>query len=361
MLALLALPLSTFGVPAERAGMVGQSGSGARIGGLPQSKVSNAKPGVHLVPDDGTDPLDPRGPDFEPRAGPEQGGSKWTFGRVHAAMHHVMEEAPEGNATAVYTALNSFSSEHNLDFGLGDVRGRAVQAAVRKAIDAVEEEHRRQQIKRQQQMQHLEEERQRGVDGNSTENLPRRGLHVAVLGAGIGDSLLWCLPPLLEIPDVGFSSVSSPHEVVSVERDDRLSHAAAELVRHALGEAVDKTVRHLPLIPSEDTSFHEVLETLHGGFELGPFDVVLLEGRDREQHAVQVQTLLQKGALRDGAIVHAEGPGRGDAATERFIKLLGGDERRGGRFDFEVHHVWDNADAIIATHRGRDSGSNAEL
>jgi len=247
------------------------------------------------------------------------------FGKVHAAMQHVLEGAQEGNATSVIEVLDAFSAEHELGFAIGHARGQVVEAAVRRA---------------------LAESIPKDDATTASDAAARRGLHVLVLGAGIGGGSLRCLPPLLE----NWNQSGDPHEIVSVEHDVHRSDGASQLVQHALGVDGQELVRHLPLLPAEDTTFDELLDALgDDGYELSPFDLVLLEGRDRKVHLLQIETLVRKGALRVGAVVHAEGPGRGDATTDRYLELLRGGR---GRFDFEVHDVWPGFAAIIAVYQG---------
>lgn len=281
------------------------------------------------------DEHDPRGDEYEPRPHIHEGGTKWTFGKVHAAVHHVLEGVTAGNFTHVARELDSFSASHELGLGLGDARGQFVERAVRQVV-----------ADRMAAADKLETEPKTHLDAKP------KGLHVLVLGAGIGSAELRCLPPLLE---VGIDPWQTPHEIVSVEGNAALSDASSQLVKHAVGSDGDHVVRHLPLLPGEDTTLAEVLESLHDGYELGPFDVVLLEGRSRDTHLQQLETLVQKRALRLGAAVHAEGPGPGDAGANKYIQLL---KTRG--FEYEVQEVWPGASAIVARWQGHDS-HNGEL
>mmetsp|Transcript_48418 Transcript_48418/g.87646 ORF Transcript_48418/g.87646 Transcript_48418/m.87646 type:complete len:390 (+) Transcript_48418:58-1227(+) len=282
------------------------------------------------------DPNDPHAHGFEPRPGPGEGGDMWAFGRAHAAVHHVLQHAPEGNATAIADMLDAFSTEHGLSFGLGAVKGQVVARAVHSALELV-----------------AADSSTTGTAADSSRNGRKaarstdamRRLHVLILNSGLGGVALRCLPALLEMGEPG-----APHEVVSVEENDHLSDGGARLVAHALSGAVsDVDVRHTPLIPGDGTTFSEVLESLRDGYELDKFHLVFLGG-DRVRQQSQVETLLEQGALRAGSVIHGEGPGREDVGTEGYLEFL---ERSGGRFDYEVHDTGTNRVAIVSTVRDR--------
>eukprot|EP00929_Paragymnodinium_shiwhaense_P091733 TRINITY_DN51639_c0_g4_i1.p1 TRINITY_DN51639_c0_g4~~TRINITY_DN51639_c0_g4_i1.p1 ORF type:complete len:366 (-),score=71.68 TRINITY_DN51639_c0_g4_i1:136-1233(-) len=317
-----------------------QQGFVAARGGAKKAAAAKKEPQL-LVPDHHSDPKDPRGADYEPRqwSGLEEGGQKWTFGRIHATLQHVLAAAPEGNASAVADTLDTFSAEHELGHGLGATRRSAVEAAATAAVaEALS--------------------RAATGDGATAQQSLQRGLHVLVLGAGLGSSTLRCLPILL---NAAMSDTSAAHEIVSVEHDDHLSDAGAQLLRHALGSEQAQRLRHLPLLPGADTTLLEVLHSLRFGYELGPFDLTLLEGRVRDSHAEQLAALLERGVLRPGSVVHAEGPGRGDAGTERLLTILegkGSGRTAGHKFDVEMRDVWDGASAVIATYRGKARDAN---
>jgi len=257
--------------------------------------------------DVGVDPKDPHGQGYEPRPGLEEGADRWAFGRAHAAVHHVLQSSKEGNVSDVVAVLDAFSAEHHLPFGLGASRGLVLQAAVR----------------------------QRGEVQNDASQAGS-GLNLLILQAGLGGATLRCIPALLEI-----DRPASVYELVSVEEDHHLSDGSRRLVEHALGSGgtaygpVEVDIRHTPLMPAEETTLAEVLETLMDGYELKGFDVVVLGG-DRKKQQSQLETLLEQGALRSGAIVHGDGPPRGDASTEKYLEFLQGS---GGHFDYEVHDV----------------------
>lgn len=306
-------------MPGRRGGMKSRGPPGATSG-------KDLKGLLHASPD----PRDPHADGFVPRLSVDEGGSMWTFGRAHAAVQHVLQNAPAGKPEAVANMLDAFSSEHGLSFGLGPDRGRVIDQAVRSAMpvvaaDAVSD----------------------GVSESSAADSQRL---VLILNSSIGGVALRCLPALLYKGVPG-----TPHEVVSVESNDHLSDGGARLVAHALsGRNDDIEVRHTPLIPAEDTTLPEVLETLRDGYELGKFHIVFLGG-DRAQQRSQLETLLEQGALRTGAVIHGEGPGRGDSGTEGYIEFL---EHSGGRFDYEVHDTGPDRVAVVSTVRDRH---NAEL
>lgn len=275
--------------------------------------------------DIGLDPKDPHADGFEPRPGPEEGGSMWAFGRAHAAVHHVLQHAVEGNASDVASVLDAFSAKHGLLFGLGASRGGVLEDAVRRKAEAAQVA--------------------------AKQGLSR--LNILILRAGLGGGTLRCLPPLLNIGNPG-----SVYEVVSVESDHHLSDGSARLVSHALstGDAAHGAhdIRHTPLMPSEDTVLEEVLESLHDGYELKGFDVVVLGG-SRADHRQDLETLLESGALRPGAILHSDGPARGDEGTEKYIEFLQGS---GGRLDYEVHEI---TAPSLPGQDGSSTGSNAAV
>lgn len=310
---------------------------GNALSGLKPGPSKAKPPNMQLTPDDLHDPHDPRGADFEPRRGPDEGGHEFVFGHVHAALRHVIKSTKAGDLVGAAEELEAFSAKHDLGLSVGSARAAAVEAAVKKASA-----EKKSLVNKS------------TIAAASQAHVPTEGLHVLVLGAGMGSSALRCLPALLE----NGTAPDSPHELVSIEGDMHVSDTGSQLLTHALGEKHQNQVRHLPLLPAEDTSLAEVLDSLRDGYELGPFDLVLLEGRDRKKHIAQLQTLVEKNGLRSGAVVHAEGPGRGDAGTEKFLEILESSDGP-GRFDYEIHdRAWPGAAAVIATHRG---GYKAEL
>lgn len=275
------------------------------------------------------DPRDPHSQGFEPRPGPEEGGDIWAFGRAHATVHHVLERTRRGNAREVADVLDAFSAEHGIPFGLGAGSARALELAARAAV---------------------------GMEANTDIGGPflpasggpgaqAKGLNVLVLGAGLGTRTLRCLPTLLAAvnPD-------APHELVSIEDDAHLMDGSSQLLSHAIGiEGSTSPVRHLPLMPGEGTVFSDLLETLQDGYGLTAFDLVLLEGSDRAKHVEQLDTLLQRDALRRGSVVHAEGPDQSHEGTQEFLTYLQKSNR--ASFDQKLHEVGDGASAVVATLR----------
>merc|ERR1719401_767880 len=112
----------------------------------------------------------------------------------------------------------------------------------------------------------------------------------------------------------------------------------------------------MPLLPGEDTMLDGVLETLRDNYEYSSFDLVLLEdgpdGRLGQQQ--QVTALLAAGSLSQWAVLHAEGPGAGDAETAGYLELLR-HGANGQRFEPEVHDLGDGGAAVVSVLR-RDIG-----
>lgn len=272
------------------------------------------------------DPRDPHSRGFEPRPGPEEGGDIWVFGRAHATVHHVLERTRRGNAQEVADVLDAFSAEHGVPFGLGAGSARALELAARAALG-------------------LEAGTDIGgpfLPASGKTGAQTKGLNVLVLGAGLGTRTLRCLPTLLASvnPDV-------PHEVVSIEDDAHLMDGSSQLLSHAIGmEGSSSPVRHLPLMPGEGTEFGDLLETLQDGYGFAAFDFVLLESSDRAKHVEQLDTLLQRGALRQGAVVHAEGPDESHKETQEYLTYLQKSNR--ASFDRKLHDVGDGASAVVA-------------
>jgi len=278
---------------------------------------------------------------FEPRPGPyEVGGNIWTFGKAHAALHHVLREVPKGDPAAAANAMDAFAAKHGLKYHIGIPQAIALDNATRQAV--------------------AEAATHAAVD----EGIAVRQLNVLVLGAGLGTRLLRCLPALLES-----TPAAGTHEVVSVEHDAHLSGYGHQLFNHAVGIGEDspkdafEVVGHLPLMPAEDTTLEEVLESLREGYEFSSFDLVLLEdgpdGRLGQQH--QLTTLLATGALGEGAVVHAEGAGLGDIETTGYLELLKQGVAGGQRFHSEVHDLGDGGAAVVSILRRRSDGTGEEL
>jgi len=288
--------------------------------------------------------LDPHSPHavhgFEPRPGPyEDGGNIWTFGKAHAALHHVLRKVPKGDPVAASEELHAFAVENGLQYHLTVDRAAALDNATRKAVAAA-----------------TTAAAEGGALGTATSTRP---LNVLVIGAGFGVRLLRCLPALLEAspPAGGADDDEGTHEVVSVERDNHLSGYGDQLFSHAIGEDGRHAVRHTAMLPGEDTSLEELLESLRDNYDYRSFDLVLLEdgpdGRLGQQR--QLTGLLQAGVLSSGGVVHAEGVGAGDAETEGYLELL----RKGAggnRFESDVHDIGDGGAAIISKLRRDVSG-----
>lgn len=241
-------------------------------------------------------------------------------------MHHALGNSQAGNSLAVADSLDAFAAEHGLEFGLGRAHGLVLDGLMRRAVENAG--------KRQ---------------GAHPRNDPAAGLHVLVLDAGLGAGTLRLLPPLLSAP------TRDAHEIVAVEQSDHFSDVGARLVAHALDGAVGSEVRHLPLLPSEDLSLDELLDTVtssdgHGIGGAG-FDVVMLGGGSRAEQMRKVETLVESKALRLGSLIHATGAAE-DPEAQWYIDTL----HRGvggGRFEHEVHDV-DRGVAVVSTYRGRD-------
>lgn len=293
----------------------------ATAGIKPAGKSAKPEQDLSAILSPGGDPNDPHAKGFEPRPGPDEGGDIWTFGRAHAAAQHALD-SEAGNALAVAEALDLFSAEHRLSFGLGPAHGAVLDGLVRSAAAA--------------------------AVARDKPGAPAAGLHVLVLDSGLGAGTLRLLPPLLAASGRGH------HELVGVETNDHLSDVGARLVAHALDGAEGAEVRHTALLPGDDTSFEEMIESLTDGYEIGKagFDVVLLGGGGRAEHMRKMETLVERKALRLGSIVHTASH-REDPETEWY---LGTTQRGvgGGRFEHEIHDVEGNVTAVVSTFRGRD-------
>lgn len=309
------------------AGVVAKDAYG--FGGRRASNGIAGSDGLRSPLDLQPDPRDPRPEGFEPRKNPGEGGDLWTFGKVHALVHHVLEHARLGDPVAVADELDAFSSKHKLDLGFGAERGPLVDQIVRTAIASL----------------------QHAATVGSTGSVMQRELRILVLGAGLGGCALRCLPALL-----ASGPSNEMHQVVSVEGDADLASAGEQLVSHAVGSGGNVTVQHTPLMPGDDTTLAEVLETLRDGYDLGQFDVAFLTGRrDRAAQQGELAALLNSGALRDpGAIVLAFGPGTNDAGTQQYLNFLNQHGR--GRFGTQVRNVGEGA-AIVSTLQGHADDS----
>lgn len=296
--------------------------------GKPGGKAPDAKKELGKLLQPGGDPHDPHANGFEPRPGLDEGGDIWTFGRAHAALHHALGSSQAGSAPAVADALDAFAAEHGLDeHGLGPAHGLVLDGLAHSAAAAAATRR-----------------------GSHRRDDPAAGLHVLVLDAGLGGHTLRLLPGLLAAP------TSDAHEVVAVEKSDHLSDAGARLVAHALDGASGSKVRHTPLLPSDDLSLEDLLDTVtssdgHGVGGAG-FDVVLLGGGSRAEQMRRVETLVERKALRLGSLVHAAAAAEDPEAQWYLDTLHRG--VGGGRFEHEVHDVDRGVSAVVSSFRGRD-------
>jgi len=183
------------------------------------------------------------------------------------------------------------------------------------------------------------------------------GLNVLALRPGLGAPVLHCLPALLGAGSGLRGAGSGPalvHKLVSVEDDEHLSSGGSRLVAHALGEGeLFERVRYTPLVMGEETTLDEVLETLRDGYELPAFDVVLLEGGPRGRQREQLDALIRASALREGTVVHAEGPADGEEGAGKLVESLQNRSSGAPRFDARVHEAGPGRAAVVATYRGR--------
>lgn len=276
----------------------GKQGSGLDVGQLLSAEL---------------DPRDPHANGFEPRPGPEDGGSIWTFGSAHAAATHVMQSVVAGDAVALNDALDAFAGMHDLHLQLG-----LPCRENRNVLDAMVR--------------------------TSFTGGRRQGLNVLVMESGMGGRALGMLPSLLDTAVPEF-----PHELVCVEEDASRSSHGMELVRHALSDSA--AVRYTPLLPGEGTTFEEILDTLKEGGDLGHFDIVLLESRDRARQMQQIENLVERNALPVGARIHAVGPPDDTEETTWYMDALGQGGSH-GRFEHASHPA-QNGTTIVSTFRGR--------
>lgn len=279
----------------------------------------------------GDDPHSPHAQGFEPRPGPGEGGSIWDFGHVHAALHHVLGTASEGDAANVFSVLQSFSKEHGLGV-VPDTAQHAVEAAVRSASAAAGLSLRASQSAALRAPQINEQSKT--ADG--------RGLRMLVLQAGMGSFELESLPLLLRLEGSG----TRAHEVVSVESDPHMSDARAQIFGHALGTDREHKVMHTPILPGDDTSLSELLGSLQETYEMPSFDLIVLEGIDRQQQEEQIKEIIRSEAVHNGTVVHAVGPARDDASTARYLEMLSNSKQK---FTSEVHDLADGSAAVIST------------
>lgn len=248
---------------------------------------------------------------------PRQEGDLWTFGRAHAVLRHA-QQAKEGDARHVARLVEDFCQEHQLERGV--IAPDEVLAAAVKAAAAAQQLTLRPASSREALLAPA-----RPASGAET-----RGLRILVLSSGWGQVELRFLPHLLRF--------DGDHEVVSVEADPHLSDVGAQLLRHALGQR--QVVRHLPLLPGEETTLPELLETLREVYELPVFDLVLLGGSDGASCAAQAQDLVTARVLRSDGLVLAI---LEDA--QRYLQELA--ER--GDFMSQVQEISGSHSAVIST------------
>jgi len=228
---------------------------------------------------------------YEPRL---EGDDLWTFGQAHAVLRHALG-AKEGDARQVAQVVEDFCQKHQLDFG-AKFSKEVLDAALKTAAASVGVTLRPSVT---------------ALLAPSPPAKMSRGLRILVLSSGWGDFELRLLPQLQRF--------DGTHEVVSVEEDPHLSDVGAQVFRHARGDT--SLVRHLALMPGEETTLAELLETLKEVYDLPTFDLVLLGGAEWASRAVQVQELLGAGALRqDAAVVLAV---MSSNETQRYLQDLG--------------------------------------
>lgn len=295
----------------------------ARPASKPVGKSSKQGSGPPLgkLLDLGLDPREPHALGFEPRPPETADDDPFAFGQTHAVVHHILGKVTEGDAMAVASALDAFSAEHSLGLGLGDEEGNIFSGLARGVIDA----------------------RQAANSGAQAPD----GLRVLSFHNGIGAGALRLLPTLLAPVQVEWAA---PHEVVTVEHSIDLLNGGAQLFDHAIGNA--SSVRHTPMMPSEDTTVPEVLESLRDGYGLQQFDVVLLGG-GRGKQLDGLEALFANGSLGDGAVVHARGPVRDDPGTLKILDFLA--DRR-DRVQTEVRDLDDGGTVVTARLKRRDAG-----
>mmetsp|Transcript_50697 Transcript_50697/g.94708 ORF Transcript_50697/g.94708 Transcript_50697/m.94708 type:complete len:326 (+) Transcript_50697:69-1046(+) len=279
----------------------------------------------------GYDTESPHSTDFVPRAG---GGDLWNFGRVHAALEHVLEAVPEGDIYRVPLELQEFSDKHQLKLvpPLGE---EVIELAMQEAAVAAG-------------LQLYPTPQKKLPDPGTEFPEDARGIRMLVLDSGIGTFELRSMPLLLRIP----KSPIAIHEVVSLEEAAHYSNTGSQLIQHAIGEKHFDVLRHLPLVPSEETTLEETLESLQETYELPSFDLVVLSGGDRDKQTKQVEALLKSKAVHNGTVVSAHGPGRSHVGTGRYLQAL----EEGGKHAFtsQVHDLSDGTAAILSALRLRE-------
>lgn len=236
----------------------------------------------------------------------------WAKGRAHAAVHHVTNNAAPGDAIGVADLLDAFSAEHSLPYGLGSNHVELLTTVVK---DRQEKAH---------QM-----------------NVGAPWITVLNVRAGLGAESLRSIPRMLEAGRAG-----SIMQVVNVEEDDHLSELGKKLVTHVLQEGKGSAegpidFRQIHHSPDEGTQMEEVLAALKTK-GVGRYDLVLLGG-EREKHQSEVEALLKNHALHRGAVIHSDGPPRGDPATDEYLKFLQAssllDKTSRKRVTYEVHDM----------------------
>eukprot|EP00931_Biecheleriopsis_adriatica_P104083 TRINITY_DN78824_c0_g1_i1.p1 TRINITY_DN78824_c0_g1~~TRINITY_DN78824_c0_g1_i1.p1 ORF type:complete len:335 (-),score=52.78 TRINITY_DN78824_c0_g1_i1:39-1043(-) len=287
----------------------------------------------------GSDPNSPHAAGFEPRPGPGEGGGIWDFGAVHATLNHILDSVQEGHTPGVHSALHSFSQKH--DLGLASAMSDdVIEASIRAASAAAG-------LRLAEPAPKPSELLAPRAAAEPDDGSARRGLRMLVLQAGLGSFELRSLPFLLRLRGHGNAS----HEIVSLEIDPQLSDAGSRLLQHALGPEGDDMIRHIPLLPSEETSIAEVMETLEESYELPSFDLVVLEGGDRLQQSEQIKELISSEAFHNGTVVHAVGPASDDPSTLNYVEQLSHGKHK---FHSEIHRLEDGTAAVISSLRQHD-------
>merc|ERR1711924_158037 len=112
---------------------------------------------------------------------------------------------------------------------------------------------------------------------------------------------------------------------------------------------------YLPIMPGEDTTTKELLETLRDAYEYRSFDVAMLGEGGRSKQQEDLDAILNEGLLQHGSVVHAEGPGTENQGTASFLKYL--EERQ---FETIVHQADGGSAVVVSKFHGRD-GQNSRL
>lgn len=171
---------------------------------------------------------------------------------------HVVSSAPAGDVKAALIEFIEFSEGHGLGLALGKEKGDHLEMAV-------------------------------------AQGLPAKGpATVLEMGCHAGDGTLNAI----------FSVLSRPgSRVISTESNRAWLQAAEKVVKHATAR---RDVAWVPLHFKETGDFEGFLDKLQASHDVTQFDAVILDHEEETLFLQHLQTIVEKGMLRQGGVVYVD-------------------------------------------------------